>query len=135
MKITRIINGVPMVIELSTEELLRARAEKVAEKHIHFYGYACSLEDCLNGYLETKAAITNGVEYIHTTQMCFLSTNLFEQGYRVFVHDRADVDTYEVQLGANNPNKRAIRASNNLFKLWESGEFAPVEAEQERAGN
>jgi len=62
-------------------------------------------------------------DYILTTQMCFLSTDWIEMGYRIFIHDITG--DYEVKLGEDNERThRYIRMGHNLFKMWYNGEFA-----------
>jgi hypothetical protein len=60
---------------------------------------------------------------VRTTQMGFLSTDLFLDGFRVFVHDSRN-DFYEIKLGCDNERtNREIRMRHDLFKLWKNGEF------------
>lgn len=57
-----------------------------------------------------------------TTQMCFLSFEWVELGFRIFVHDRTG--GFEIVLGENNERTdRMLRPGHNLFRLWENGEF------------
>jgi len=59
---------------------------------------------------------------IATTQMCFLSTRWFEEGFRIFVHDHTG--TFEIVLGGGNERTdREIRLGHSLFNLWRGGEF------------
>lgn len=103
-------------------------------KEIHFY--ESETEAVLNhlktfwnqktfyyGYTETKDAIENDEEIIHTLQMCCLNTSLFKLGYRIFIHDNNN-EYYEIKLGSDNKRtNREIRMEHNLFKLWINGEF------------
>lgn len=93
---------------------------------IHFYESEFSVpsgEECHHGWAETEQAIQEQEPYIVTTQMGFLSTNLFEKGYRIFVHPMED-RRYEIRLGRNACTDRQIVMKNNLFRLWSSGEFS-----------
>ena len=93
---------------------------------IHFYESEFSVpsgEECHHGWVETEQAIQEQEPYIVTTQMGFLSTNLFEKGYRIFVHPMED-RRYEIRLGRNACTDRQIVMKNNLFRLWSSGEFS-----------
>lgn len=65
-----------------------------------------------------------------TTQMSFLSTEWFERGFRIFVHDR--IGMFEIVLGEGNERTtREIRYAHNLFRLWENGEFGRFDEEVE----
>lgn len=60
-----------------------------------------------------------------TTQMSFLSTEWFEKGFRIFVHD--STGCFEIKLGSDNERtKREIRKGHDLFKMWKNGEFEKV---------
>ena len=52
------------------------------------------------GYYQTQRAIHHHVAFIHTDQSCFLSTHLFDQGYRIFLHFKSGTVT-EVGRGEN----------------------------------
>ena len=57
-----------------------------------------------------------------TTQMCFLSTEWLEYGYRVFVHDKSG--QFEIKLGPDNERTdREIRIAHDIFKIWRNGGF------------
>lgn len=79
----------------------------------------------INGYHETQRAIYDREPSIRTTQMCFLSTKLFDMDYRIFIYEEDEDDRqYEIKLGTDNKRtKREIKMSSNLLKLWKSGEF------------
>lgn len=66
---------------------------------------------------------------ITTTQMSFLSTEWFEEGFRIFVHDHTG--TFEIVLGEGNERtNREIRPGHSLFNLWRGGEFRLKEGEE-----
>lgn len=66
---------------------------------------------------------------IATTQMCFLSTQWLENGFRVFVHDRTGV--FEIVLGdGNERTDRHIRPGHDLFRMWRNGEFGLSEVKE-----
>ena len=72
--------------------------------------------------MEWISHLVNGNDYIVTTQMSFLSTEWFEKGFRIFVHDRTGM--FEIVLGEGNERTdREIMLGNNLFNLWRGGEF------------
>ena len=72
------------------------------------------------GYYQTQRAKRFRVENIHTDQSCFLSTALFDLGYRVFLHFKSGVVT-EVKLGDNPPPVGRIDSPKNLEGLLLSG--------------
>lgn len=54
--------------------------------------------------------------------MGLLHTRLFEDGYKIFVHESKE-DWYEIKLGNNERTNRYIHSGHNLFKMWQAGEF------------
>ena len=72
------------------------------------------------GYYQTQRALRFHVENIHTDQSAFLSTCLFDQGYRVFLHFKSGV-VPEVKLRDNPPPVGRIEAPKNLEGLLLSG--------------
>lgn len=78
-------------------------------KEIHFYEY-CPYELDLetgepistdNSWDDVQLSINQDIPIIRTTQMGLLSTNLFDLGYRIFVHENC-LNSYEIVLGSNN---------------------------------
>ena len=66
------------------------------------------------GYYQTQRAIHHHVAFIDTDQSCFLSTHLFDQGYRIFLHFKSGTVT-EVGRGENPALPvRIIRENMNL---------------------
>ena len=73
--------------------------------------------------------IPDGDVVIVTTQMCFLSTQWFQNGFKIFVHDKTG--EFEIVLGGGNERTdRYIWPYNNLFRMWENGEFGLLEVEE-----
>ena len=89
-------------------------------KEIHFYSYYNS--NCIHSWRDTERAIEKGNNYIETTQMGLLSTNLIEKGYHIFVHNHYD-DFFEITLGTCERTDKDIRLAHNIFKLWKAGTF------------
>lgn len=92
------------------------------KKEIHFYEYDKE-EPIFCSWNTTQNQIKIGKSIIHTTQMGLLSTELFELGYRIFIHE-SKTEFYEIIFGSQNERtNREIKMGHNLFKMWESGEF------------
>lgn len=98
------------------------------EKEIHFYEcrpYELELDNIHVDYSweDTQLSIDRGIPIIRTTQMGVLSTNLFDLGYRIFVHENP-WSSYEIVLGSNNERTvKEIRKAHNLFKMWRANAF------------
>jgi hypothetical protein len=95
-------------------------------KEIHFYfggkwEYGTKV---YHSFYSARMAIWND-DIVHTTQLVLLSTKLFEQGFRVFIH--TEHRTFEIKLGENKMTKRIIKPESNLLKLLLSGEFGNIE--------
>ena len=91
----------------------------------HPYGYhkgaACT-------YQETRELIDNPQkDFVQTTQMCFLSTKLFKEGFdfiiifgmgkNIFISIDDDGQIYCPDI------QYKLTKNHNLFKLWQRGEF------------
>lgn len=77
------------------------------------------------GYYQAQRAKRFRVENIHTDQSCFLSTALFDLGYRVFLHFKSGVVT-EIKLGDNPPPLRRIERGMNLEWLLFGGSIGKL---------
>ena len=91
----------------------------------HPYGF-CGGVACT--YQETKELINNPyADFVRTTQMCFLNTNLFDKGFNFILIFGEESNVYISIDDAgviHCPNTdRVLRKSHNLFKLWQAGEF------------
>lgn len=78
--------------------------------------------DIFVDYSRTKRAIAQGDRYIQTTQMCFLSTSLLQNGYRVYLFQKGKMS--EIRLGQPVNGSRPVKVEHNLFHLFEAGEFS-----------
>ena len=82
------------------------------------------------GMGDVQHSISAGDWIIGTTQICFLSTQWIEDGFKIFVHDRTGV--FEIVLGEGNERtNRHIRRGHDLFRLWCHGEFEPASRKEE----
>lgn len=95
-------------------------------KEIHFYlgskwEYGTKV---YHDFYSTRMAIWND-EVVHTTQLVLLSTKLFEQGFRAFIH--TEHRTFEIKLGKNETTKRIVKPESNILNLLLSGEFGSIE--------
>ena len=97
-------------------------------KEIHFYESMNVIPNDVNVLhdWDSVSAIWRDNEYtedIHTTQMGMLSTSWFVMDYRVFVH-QGDGVVYEITLkDKEHQGDRAIRQSQDMYKLWASNVF------------
>ena len=93
---------------------------------IHFYEsnkVYPSNKNILHDWETTKNSIQNKVSEIHTTQMCMLSSTLFHDGYRIFVH-QGDGFVYEITLKTeDNTGDRTIRWAQNMYAMWAGNVF------------
>ncbi len=89
------------------------------EFHIHFRDYP---ENTVHTIKEVEQLLVCKAEEIHTTQLCEVSTRLFEAGYKIIVHPYIG-DVFEIKLGENTHTERLIKEGHNIAKLLYSGEF------------
>lgn len=105
-------------------------------KSIHFYLYdiiwengkpvnwateAGPFECVCFSFLDTEEAIEYELDEIHTASLMNLSTELFDKGYHVFVHDYDSC--FEITLGDCDRIDREIRKAHNLAHMIASGAF------------
>lgn len=72
------------------------------------------------GYYQAQRALRHRAKNIHTDQGCFLTTTLFDHGYRVFLHFKSGIIT-EIKLGDNPPPIGRIGRGTNLEWLLLDG--------------
>lgn len=77
------------------------------------------------GHYQAQRAISCQAENIHTDQSCFLTTALFNRGYRVFLHFKSG-DITEIKLGNNPAPVGDIERGMNLEGLLLSGYFGKL---------
>lgn len=93
----------------------------MSKKQIHFYPY--EYPDAIADWNGTHKAINDGIEYVETMQMGLLSADLWELGYRIFIHE-PNGKSYELKLGGDNERTdKELRIAHNLFKMWRAGSF------------
>lgn len=77
-------------------------------------------------YDEVEKAIENEESEIHTVQLCTLTGDLFEKGYRIFVYFRNSkgiIDRFEITLGECDRIDREVKSSMCLWHMLISGAF------------
>ena len=65
---------------------------------------------------------------IHTEQIVSCTTQLFTDGYRIFIHP-FEGDEFEITLGYCKRTEREIRMGHNLFRMLINGAFGDVTGE------
>ena len=94
---------------------------------IIFHPYGCH-KGAACTYQETRELIDNPQEdFVRTTQMCFLSTKLFDEGFdfvlifgmykNIFISVDDDGQIYCPDID------RQLTKQDSLFKLWQAGKF------------
>jgi hemin uptake protein HemP len=73
--------------------------------------------DCYFDYITTKFYIENNIfEKVVTTQLIFLSFDLFEQGFSKIIL-RHKGKEYDLKLGSNTWTVKNLRKEHNLLKI------------------
>ncbi len=90
------------------------------DKEFHLY-LSKRPKSSIDAFDIVTALIELGVSPIHTTQLYACTTYLFDQGYRIFVHD--DDGMFEITLGPCERTERIIKMGYNLPKMIATGEF------------
>lgn len=97
---------------------LASIAPKTWIQEIHFYASVRrAIPDLLTDHSATRNAIRQSLSVIRTTQMDFLSTKLYIQGYQLFLH-ADDLNVTEFRIGAPIGAHKALRPSDDLYQLW-----------------
>ena len=76
----------------------------------------------LTTYNETLLETNKGTSIIHTTQIHFCNTHMFEKEYTIYVHDGGK-KMAKLNLGTVECTPRYIRAGHDLERLLLAGEF------------
>lgn len=95
----------------------------MVKKEIHFYKYNDDFAIMTHSWNDVEYKLKNNCAFISTTQMGMLSTDLFDLGYRIFIHNNPN-DKFEITLGNCERTQKCIRHAHNLFKLWKCNCFA-----------
>ena len=92
--------------------------------HLYLYvpEYAPYLPPMEMTVADVEQAINMNAGCIYTYQVVTCTTDLFNKGYRIFVHNTPD-DQYEIKLGCNERTNREIKMGHCLYKMILAGEF------------
>lgn len=94
-------------------------------REIHFYSgiqYIPKQVTPLVTYDSVKRAIEEDMETIHTTQMVFLTSDLWYRGYEIHISDMSG--SYILRPGAvNERTPRHLGLQDDLLTMWQNGEF------------
>lgn len=91
-------------------------------KKIYFYEKSPNNFEVLHGYKETRCAILQKQEVIHTTSMCNLSAELLQLGYRIFLISEYGKEL-EIKIGNTETTVKEIKGIHNFLKLYMGGHF------------
>lgn len=93
------------------------------EFHLYLYTLEGYKRDVINAY--TVAAVNDLISLgkdVDTYQVICCTTDLFNKGYRIFVHE-TPASLFEITLGTCERTTREIKIGHDLPKLILSGEF------------
>lgn len=96
---------------------------KVKEYHLYLYAPTFDFVTDL-----TVEQVKNSIEKevnIYTYQVITCTTDLFNHGYRIFVHESSDSE-YEITFGKCDRTTREIKMGHCLYKMILSGEFDKI---------
>lgn len=101
---------------------------EIKPKEIHFYIDVKEetipdniLSDVLINYADTKNAIRNKQEIIHTTDISHLSFCLIDKGYDIYVH--CNGRTLKMYPGMDSVGGKDIRRAHDIRKMLVGGYF------------
>ena len=95
-------------------------------KEYHLYLYKLNYEGMVHTYTDTMNAIKNNQSLIGTTQLVTCTGELFDKGYRIFIHPKPH-DMFEITLGACVRTDREIRKAHCLWHMLISGAFEGID--------
>ena len=95
------------------------------EYHLYLGNVDKNTRDIICNSLHDIEVLKKYGKTIHTEQIVSCTTELFTEGYHIFIHPFRG-EEFEITLGDCERTDREIRMAHNLFRMLISGAFGDV---------